>query len=351
MGQVRLACETATVLPVTTRRTCARFAQDLVADIRWGGDSGVSKTAVIGWIAGLVVVVLVSILVILAVTPSTSPNSNAGNGSSPGPGDSGGTGSTGAGSPGTGTTGTGSTSSFAAVVQAVTHVPASVLDRVGVGGHLASTDSREDPLTIVTRTAAKLPAVDGRPALFFLGAEFCPFCATERWSLIIALSRFGTFTGLGASASSPSDYAPNTQTFTFRNARYTSRYLAFEPVEVEDVNRNPFQSPNPAEVKVLQAWDPSGLFPFIDVANRFIGVLPTWDDPSALAGRSRAEIAAAVRNPASSIGATIDAVANYLTAGICAVDGGKPGSVCGSSGVRAAAAQLSQMPATTPIGS
>ncbi len=40
------------------------------------------------------------------------------------------------------------------------------------------------------------PHLDGKPEVLFVGAEFCPFCAAERWPLIVALSRFGRFTAL-----------------------------------------------------------------------------------------------------------------------------------------------------------
>ena len=42
------------------------------------------------------------------------------------------------------------------------------------------------------------PLVDGgKPLVFFMGAEWCPFCASERWALVAATSRFGKWTGLG----------------------------------------------------------------------------------------------------------------------------------------------------------
>jgi len=31
----------------------------------------------------------------------------------------------------------------------------------------------------------------------YIGAEYCPYCAVERWPLIVALNRFGTLTNLG----------------------------------------------------------------------------------------------------------------------------------------------------------
>ena len=37
---------------------------------------------------------------------------------------------------------------------------------------------------------------DGKPRIVYMGAEYCPYCATERWAMVNALSRFGTFSNL-----------------------------------------------------------------------------------------------------------------------------------------------------------
>ena len=39
---------------------------------------------------------------------------------------------------------------------------------------------------------------DGKPEVLYVGAEYCPFCAAERWPVVVALSRFGTWSGLSA---------------------------------------------------------------------------------------------------------------------------------------------------------
>ena len=71
----------------------------------------------------------------------------------------------------------------------VTSVPASTLDAVGDGSGAvtgqAHDDQRPDALT-----------ANGKPEMLYMGAEYCPYCAAERWAMIVALSRFGTFTGL-----------------------------------------------------------------------------------------------------------------------------------------------------------
>ena len=111
------------------------------------------------------------------------------------------------------------------MVDKVTEVPAATLDTIGKGkvGRAADADDRP---------AAVLKA-DGKPLVFYMGAEYCPYCAAERWSMIIALSRFGTFSNLGQTFSSSTDVDPNTPTFSFHGATYTSKYLTFQAKELQ----------------------------------------------------------------------------------------------------------------------
>jgi Domain of unknown function (DUF929) len=50
------------------------------------------------------------------------------------------------------------------------------------------------------RDQAALTA-SGKPEVLYTGAGFCPYCAAVRWPLIVALSRFGTFSGLAPARS------------------------------------------------------------------------------------------------------------------------------------------------------
>ena len=95
----------------------------------------------------------------------------------------------------------------------------------------------------------------GKPELLYIGAEFCPVCATERWAMFIALSKFGTFVpqpGEIHSALRDGDI----QTLTFYKTKYSSPYLSFTPVETTtnqpdgDYYVN-LQDPTPTE---LQLW-------------------------------------------------------------------------------------------------
>ncbi|HEY1488163.1 MAG TPA: DUF929 family protein, partial [Micromonosporaceae bacterium] len=114
------------------------------------------------------------------------------------------------------------------LVSKVTNVPAATLDQIGKGSILSGTAPAPTSNQPVLSS-------DGKPVVFYFGAEFCPFCAAERWSVIVALSRFGTFSNLSQITSSE-DGIP---TFTFEGSTYTSKYITFQPKEVEDQNRNP----------------------------------------------------------------------------------------------------------------
>jgi hypothetical protein len=74
--------------------------------------------------------------------------------------------------------------------------------------------------------------------VLYVGAEFCPFCAAERWPLLLALSRFGTFSNLKESHSSAADVFPNTPTVSFYGSTYESDYVAFTPVETATNQRS-----------------------------------------------------------------------------------------------------------------
>ena len=87
-------------------------------------------------------------------------------------------------------------SSLTSLINQTTTVPASALDAVSAGSGQVTT-------TPVKITGNQPPLTSGgKPVMLYMGAEYCPYCAAERWAIIIALSRFGTFTGVSATTSS-----------------------------------------------------------------------------------------------------------------------------------------------------
>jgi hypothetical protein len=156
--------------------------------------------------------------------------------------------------------------------------------------------------------------------------------------MIVALSRFGTFSGLRPIHSATTDTPADIPTFTFYGSQYTSKYLSFVPVEETrnyragnsasaDASWVPLQRPAAAQQALLQRYDPPMAIPFIDVGNRYVqvGNLAPYD-PQMLLGKSWSQIAAALSQPGSAIAQSVDASANYLTAAILTVTGNQPAS-------------------------
>src|ERR1700734_3986884 len=128
------------------------------------------------------------------------------------------------------------------VTKQVTGIPASVTDKVADGGVNSGIFIAATTSSAIQSAASELGSYyatvngtaltsNGKPELLFLGGEYCPYCAAERWAMVNALSRFGTFTGLTTTHSSTSDVYPDTPTFTFDKATYKSSYLDFSSVE------------------------------------------------------------------------------------------------------------------------
>jgi thiol-disulfide isomerase/thioredoxin len=196
-------------------------------------------------------------------------------------------------------------------------VPASTLATVGTGTAL--------PAAIKAVNGSSLTS-GGKPEMLYIGAEWCPYCAAERWAMAVALNRFGSFTPLRGIHSSSRDSYPNTATLTFYQAKYTSKYLTFTPIENQDVNRNPLVTPTATQQAIWTKYDPTNGYPFIDIANKYIA--GTTYNPQVLSGLTWSQIAADLHNPSSPVAQGADGSANLFTAAICKVTGNLPASVC-----------------------
>jgi Domain of unknown function (DUF929) len=212
----------------------------------------------------------------------------------------------------------------AAVLHDVANVPVSTLTQVGTGGLQASTlplkAINDPPLTS-----------GGKPDMLYIGAEFCPYCAAMRWSMAVALSRFGSFAPLKGIHSSSTDTDPNTATLTFYKAHYTSSYLTFSPVENETVNETPLQNPTKAQQALWAKYgsSPQGglVFPYIYFGGKVVITGPLYD-PAVLKGLSWAQIASQLKDPSSPVSQNVNGAANYVTASICKMTNDTPASVC-----------------------
>ncbi len=209
-------------------------------------------------------------------------------------------------------------------------MPPSVLAQVGIG---SSTASALKPATGPALTSG------GKPEMLYIGAEWCPYCAAERWAMAVALTRFGTFSPLRGIHSSSSDIYPNTATLTFYHSTYTSKYLVFTPVENQDVNHNLLQTPTSAQTALWAKYQPPGNgYPFIDIGNRWIAA--STYSPAVLQGLTWSQIAADLHNPSSPVAQGANGSANLFTAAICRITGNQPGSVCNAAPVVALKGQI-----------
>jgi hypothetical protein len=254
-----------------------------------------------------------------------------------------------AGSASNGPTGTALTT----LTKQVTGVPSSVSDQVG-GGNINSSDFIPGSQIAAASSAnagyyatvnGKALTSGGKPEILYIGAEYCPFCGAQRWSMIAALSRFGTFSGLKTIHSSSSDTDPNTPTWSFYGSKYTSPYINFTSVEETTNERQgnssdtsvPYvtlQTPTAAQQALLSQYDPgangyTGAIPFIDMGNKYVEVGNLYPyDPTVIDGKSWSQIGAALSQPKSAIAQGVLGSANYMTAGICKLTNNQPASAC-----------------------
>lgn len=219
----------------------------------------------------------------------------------------------------------------AAVAQAVQNVSASTLATVGAG----------NVATHPTPVTGKPPLVDnGKPEVLYIGAEFCPYCAIERWALAEGLSQFGSFGGLDVvrSGDTDGDFA----SLDFRNATYTSKYIAFVPVEAADRNQNKLQSVSASQTALWASLTKNETFPFIDFGNKFALAANSPLDPTVLGSLDQEQVAQQLNDPSSKIAQTISGGANDVIAAVCSMTGNKPGKVCSSSLISGLQSQMSQ---------
>ena len=200
-------------------------------------------------------------------------------------------------------------------------VPVSTLTAAPTSGILTTPQSVNNPALVK----------EGKPELLFIGAEFCPHCAAERWPLYVALSKFGTFNpspGRIHSANLDGDVP----TLTFYGTTYSSPYFTFTPVEVttnkpQGNGYAPLQTPTQAQLTLWQATN-GAAFPFLDFGGK--QVLPSAQYSFAeLQNLPFSAVAVQVGNNSTSIGADIDASAAQLVKTICgSLSDDRPSNVC-----------------------
>jgi hypothetical protein len=163
----------------------------------------------------------------------------------------------------------------------------------------------------------------------------------ENWPLIVALSRFGQFIGLTTSRSPEFEHIAPVDSWTFYGSRYTSPYLVFVPVEQHsNVLVNAKANPNagksyrvlqklaPAQKAIFAKYDKPGSTPFLDFGNRAVQIGSGPIPPQLMTGKSWSQLAAALRQPKTDLGAALLNEAGSLTAELCRLTGDRPASAC-----------------------
>jgi thiol-disulfide isomerase/thioredoxin len=179
--------------------------------------------------------------------------------------------------------------------------------------------------------------VDGKPALVFIGAEYCPYCAAERWPLVLALSKFGTFSDLRGTTSSATDTNPSTPTFSFYGSTYTSKYLTFLSDEEATNTETALQDPTAAEQALVTKWDTTPYIPaadagenpipFVYVAGKYV-LTGNQFDASPISGMQWAAAAPYMTSGSNSTSKAMLAAAGYLVGDLCVLTHDQPAAVC-----------------------
>ncbi|MBV8218902.1 MAG: DUF929 family protein [Solirubrobacterales bacterium] len=252
----------------------------------------------------------------------------------------------------------GSVPAPAQITSLVTSVPASTLNRVGAGGGRNPITS---PVFGISKGHSHLTS-DGKPEIVDVALAWCPHCAANSWALAVALSRFGTLTGLGEVNTgtyfcnvaedpcnlNPLSCFPYTHGLSFFHAVYRSPYISFASIVLQDVNGRNLQKPTRREEHSLSTVHLARTSPALDFAGAW-GFGGSGYNPGVLAHMSWSQIAGSLAKPHNPVARKVDGLANLFSAAICRVTKDRPRSVCSSAGVRAAAdAVLRKFPAGPP---
>ena len=220
----------------------------------------------------------------------------------------------------------GSSSGLTAYIQKGVAVSDSTLETVGLPAIVTNAPNSVPNGTALTQ--------EGKPVVVFVGAEFCPFCALERWALVVALSRFGTFSNLGQTISSSStDVYPGLQSWSFKDSTFTSSSLEFAPAEVYSSTPNstgtgyePLQSLTALQSQAYGPYGDRG-YPFIDIGGKYVA-LGASANPEVLQNLTLDQIASQLDDPSSAVAQAVDGTANYLIAAMCSVTSTSAAPIC-----------------------
>jgi hypothetical protein len=169
----------------------------------------------------------------------------------------------------------------------------------------------------------------GKPLIFFMGAGFCPYCASERWAIVRALYNFGSWQGLIETTSAEHDEKYlNIATLDFSRAKYTSDYVDFIGRETTDRNFEPLQELTEKDYEIIDTFNPDQIIPFLLIDGQYMQVGSGYS-PQLLEGMDHTKVMTEIENSASPLGNAIKTETDNITAFICESIGGRA-NICNS---------------------
>src|SRR5208283_5829943 len=157
----------------------------------------------------------------------------------------------------------------------------------------------------------------GKLFVFFMGAEYCPYCAAERWAIVRSLQKFGQWDGLKQTISAARDEPfLNLPTYDFTKATYTSPHIEFVARETKDREFKPLQKLLKTEEKTVRKFNSKKQIPFLLIGGRFMQIGAGFT-PKIFIGHTFRQTETEMKKVESEIRKTIDDEANIISALLC----------------------------------
>jgi hypothetical protein len=196
------------------------------------------------------------------------------------------------------------------------------------------------PFVQLTRHAGRPLTAGGKPEVLYVGTEYCPYCAAEKWALLVALGRFGTFAGVSEIRSASYPPIPPLDSWTFYRSSYSSKYLTFVPVELyssalvspradplKATSYQVLQKLTPAQQALMNAADKAKETPFTDFGGQAVMI---GSPVSALMFEHQtwSQLTSALRARRSAAAQAVIGTADYITAELCTLTRDRPATAC-----------------------
>jgi uncharacterized protein DUF929 len=174
----------------------------------------------------------------------------------------------------------------------------------------------------------------GKPEVMMIGTLSCEYCAAERWALVKALGRFGTWSNLNAGTN-----GAGIPTFNLVDTKYSSWYISLVHKDLQDLNGDALQTLTAREHALYKKYDPQGVTPLLIVGK--YALVGQGVDPAPMIDRDfRSVQISLIKNETTGYTGPINAEANLITAMLCRADAGNPSVFCGRPEIKRIASKL-----------